>query len=399
MLMVLEILTFAYFQKTVQKKIPFLYEDNVLSERHSLTLSGCAHIDESMQLLPADLVQMKTQTEGMKWSDVKAWILSHRNSLGAQTLVVNSRLPRCVVLNKDLIVSVQHFNNIMLLNRFFIEANKSLGNGGMLYIHGITSGMRRQRILSTYPFHLGYVVYLFDYLWTRMIPKFFTTQFFYFHLTRSANRNIPRVEVLGRLCRAGFTIVGEELCDDYYSVVASKTSEPITTDHPSYGPLIRLQRVGYQGKLIDVYKFRTMYAYSEYLQAYTYQQMGLQQGGKLRNDFRVNFWGRWMRPIWLDELPMIINLFRGDLKLVGVRPLSRHYFSLYTPHTQSIRTKVKPGLIPPFYAEKKKPVTLDDIQQSEVRYTLAYLQHPIRTDLKYLFMALFNIVFRLERSK
>src|SRR5690625_6535201 len=78
---------------------------------------------------------------------------------------------------------------------------------------------------------------------------------------------------------------------------------------------------------------------------------------------------------------MFINYFRGDLKLVGVRPLSTHYFELYPRELQDLRIQVKPGLVPPYYADL--PSGLEEIQESEKRYLEAYLEHPWRTDIRY----------------
>ncbi|MBM3421581.1 MAG: sugar transferase, partial [Bacteroidetes bacterium] len=97
-----------------------------------------------------------------------------------------------------------------------------------------------------------------------------------------------------------------------------------------------------------------------------------------------------------DELPMLINLFKGDMKIVGVRPLSRHYFELYTHEMQERRVRYKPGLLPPFYADM--PVTLDEIQESEKRYLDSYDRSPILTDIRYFFRSIWNIVCRHARS-
>ena len=67
-----------------------------------------------------------------------------------------------------------------------------------------------------------------------------------------------------------------------------------------------------------------------------------------------------------EQYRMMINLFKGEMKLVGVRPLSPHYFSLYKKELQRMRIHYKPGLLPPFYADM--PRTFDEIEQSELRY-------------------------------
>lgn len=109
------------------------------------------------------------------------------------------------------------------------------------------------------------------------------------------------------------------------------------------------------------------------------------RGGKIAGDYRVNAAGRFLRKTWLDELPMLINWMKGDLKLVGVRPLSSHYFSLYSEELRALRIRTKPGLIPPFYADM--PGTLDEIQESERRYLEQYLRSPFLTDWRYFWKA------------
>jgi lipopolysaccharide/colanic/teichoic acid biosynthesis glycosyltransferase len=139
-----------------------------------------------------------------------------------------------------------------------------------------------------------------------------------------------------------------------------------------------------------------MHPYAEYLQEYVYQKHDLQDGGKFKDDFRISTVGRIMRRLWIDELPSLINLFKGDLKIVGVRPLSRHYFSLYSKELQEKRTRYRPGLVPPFYVDN--PKTLDEIMASENKYLDAYAKHPLWTDIKYLFVAAYNIIFKRYRS-
>jgi lipopolysaccharide/colanic/teichoic acid biosynthesis glycosyltransferase len=140
-----------------------------------------------------------------------------------------------------------------------------------------------------------------------------------------------------------------------------------------------------------------MHAYSEYLQPYIYQKNHLKEGGKFADDFRISSWGRFLRTCWLDEFPMLVNLLKGEMKLVGVRPLSPHYFGLYAPEIQQLRIQTKPGLLPPFYVDM--PITLEEVQESERRYLEQYLQHPFRTDWKYFWKIVWNIVFKRKRSE
>jgi lipopolysaccharide/colanic/teichoic acid biosynthesis glycosyltransferase len=140
-----------------------------------------------------------------------------------------------------------------------------------------------------------------------------------------------------------------------------------------------------------------MYPFSEYIQALVYEFNGLQPGGKIKEDPRVNSVGRFMRKYWVDELPMLWNWLKGDMKLIGVRPLSRHYMSLYPVEFQEYRKQFKPGLIPPVYVEI--PETLEDVVAIEGRYLQAYERNPLLTDIRYFFRAFYNIAIKKVRSK
>ncbi|NBV31568.1 MAG: hypothetical protein EBR93_03400, partial [Bacteroidetes bacterium] len=101
--------------------------------------------------------------------------------------------------------------------------------------------------------------------------------------------------------------------------------------------------------------------------------------------------------LWIDELPMIYNWLKGEMKLVGVRPLSKQYYNLYPQDIKELRARVKPGLVPPFYADM--PGTLEEIVESERMYIQSYLEAPFRTDIRYFFLAFNNIIFKKARSK
>ena len=139
-----------------------------------------------------------------------------------------------------------------------------------------------------------------------------------------------------------------------------------------------------------------MRPYSEYLQEYVFKKNNLQNGGKIKNDFRISPHGKIMRKFWIDELPMFYNLLKGEMKLVGVRPLSVHYFSLYSKELKDLRIKTKPGLIPPFYVDM--PISLEEIIASEIKYLKAYEKSPYKTDFAYFFKSIYNILIKRERS-
>ena len=82
--------------------------------------------------------------------------------------------------------------------------------------------------------------------------------------------------------------------------------------------------------------------------------------------------------------------------MVGVRALSEHYFQLYPADMQELRLTVKPGLLPPFYADM--PTSFDEIVESERRYLMQKLERPWLTDWKYFWKGVWNILVRRARS-
>ena len=218
----------------------------------------------------------------------------------------------------------------------------------------------------------------------------------YFQITKGKNRLLSKAEALGRLVSCGFDILDYRSIDGIHYFIAKKVKEPAYDMSPSYGPLFKMRRVGKNGKIIGVYKFRTMHPYSEFLQEYVYEKNKLKEGGKLENDFRVTGWGYFMRKKWLDELPMLYNWIKGEVKLFGIRPISSHYFNLYDEELKEMRKRVKPGLIPPFYADL--PKTFSEICDSEGKYLRAYQKNPIRTQWVYFWKVFSNIVIKGARS-
>lgn len=336
---------------------------------------------------------------------VLKWLRIHRNELSPSTYVVGLTNAECKVIHREegqepykLIVLQRPLHTTYEVDRFLANVNENMQPGGYLYCHSLTSAMQREIIRQKYPKAIGSIVFAFDYIWHRIFPKLRLTKKIYFYFTKGKKRVFNRVEILGRIYRAGFEVIDEGTHNNEFFVFCRKVKKPITDIAPSGSPIIKLNRIGKNGKKIGVYKFRTMYSYSEYLQPYIYTYNKLDSSSKFANDYRVNFWGKLLRPIWLDELPMMINLLKGDMKLVGVRPLSQHYFSLYSPEMQQLRIKTKPGLLPPFYYDAKTPKNIDDVQESERRYLEAYLKHPFRTDWRYFWGIIANIIFRHKRS-
>lgn len=95
--------------------------------------------------------------------------------------------------------------------------------------------------------------------------------------------------------------------------------------------LLRQTRPGKGGIPFIFFKFRTM----------TEERDGA--GRLLPDERRLTPFGRWLRATSLDELPQLVNVLKGDMSLVGPRPLLMEYISLYSPQ-QARRHEVRPGI-------------------------------------------------------
>jgi sugar transferase EpsL len=95
--------------------------------------------------------------------------------------------------------------------------------------------------------------------------------------------------------------------------------------------LFRQVRPGLHGKPFVMYKFRTM------------RDLRDAEGKLLPDEARLTPFGRWLRSTSLDELPELLNVLRGEMSLVGPRPLLMEYLDRYTPE-QARRHEVKPGI-------------------------------------------------------
>lgn len=251
---------------------------------------------------------------------------------------------------------------------------------------------------NKYPRSLFFLFYSIHFITHRLLPKLKGFRKLCRHLKIPID--MSKSEILGRLIYNGFDIIQvlEEHNNTLFIAKVSDCPIPGKSQKPaSEGFLFSMERVGQNEKPIRIYKFRSMHPYAEYVQEYMHRIHGLEAGGKFKNDFRVSTGGRIIRKYWIDELPMLLNLIKGDIKFIGVRPISLHYYKLYPKTLQELRIKYRPGLLPPYYADL--PETFDEIVNSELKYLEAYKKSPIRTDLIYFFRILKNIFINKARSK
>ncbi|MDA3812863.1 MAG: sugar transferase [Candidatus Cloacimonetes bacterium] len=301
-------------------------------------------------------------------------------------------------LSQEFFLNLHRVNDFRRLNQYFIQVNKNLKFGGFFVGCVRSIHVRHNYLFHKYPYPLAVLLHTIDSLVHRVLPKLPLLKVFYFAVTKGRNRTLSKAETLGRLQYCGLKVIAVKELDDKLYFITRKFGVPSVDTDPSFGPFLKLKRFGKDGEIIYIYKFRTMHAYSEYLQEYVFENFGgTIDGDGFQNDFRITNWGKVFRKLWIDELPQLLNWIRGDVSLVGVRALSEHKFSLYSEEMQKFRVQFKPGIVPPFYADL--PKNLEELQESERRYLLKRKKRPIRTQFEYFFKAWWNILVKGARSK
>lgn len=163
----------------------------------------------------------------------------------------------------------------------------------------------------------------------------------------------------------------------------------------SKGPVFYRQvRVGFQNKDFKILKFRSM-------------RVGADKGSLVTiggHDPRVTRSGYYIRKFKIDELPQLINVFLGDMSLVGPRPEVRHYVDYWTSEQMHV-LDVRPGITDPasikFRNENELMEKADDpekyyievIMQEKIRLYLEYVQNAsFWYDIKLIFLTFWTII-------
>lgn len=134
-------------------------------------------------------------------------------------------------------------------------------------------------------------------------------------------------------------------------------------------------RAGYQGRPFKLYKFRSM------------RDLRDESGGLLADERRMTRFGNLLRRLSLDELPQLINVIRGEMSLVGPRPLLVDYLQRYSPR-QARRHEVKPGITG--WAQVNGRNSLD--WETKFEHDVWYVEHlSLTTDLRILLRTLLRI--------
>jgi lipopolysaccharide/colanic/teichoic acid biosynthesis glycosyltransferase len=119
--------------------------------------------------------------------------------------------------------------------------------------------------------------------------------------------------------------------------------------------LFRQPRIGYRGRVFTIYKFRTMTEERD------------ENGNLLPDEQRLTPLGRFLRSLTLDELPELFNVLKGEMSLVGPRPLLVEYRDLYTPE-QWRRHEMPPGMAGPVLASGRNLLDWEEKFRLDVWY-------------------------------
>lgn len=169
------------------------------------------------------------------------------------------------------------------------------------------------------------------------------------------------------------------------SILVKTTSEgPVFFAH---------KRVGKGGKTIKIYKFRSMVTNAEELikQFTPEQKAEYEKNFKLENDPRVTKVGNFMRKTSLDELPQLINILKGDISIVGPRPVMDVETKIYGNY-RNMLLSVKPGLTGFWAANGRSHTTYTRRRAMEIYYVK---NRSVLLDLKIIFKT-FISVFKRE---
>ncbi|MRR05424.1 MAG: sugar transferase [Deltaproteobacteria bacterium] len=151
----------------------------------------------------------------------------------------------------------------------------------------------------------------------------------------------------------------------------------------SKGPvLFRQERLGQFGKRFIFLKFRSMYVdtndtiHREYIKKLITENSPSEDKGddttppvfKIRNDPRITSVGRFLRKTSLDELPQLLNVFRGEMSLVGPRPAIPYEFESYDIWHRYRLLQVKPGITGLWQVTGRSSTSFDEMVRLDLKY-------------------------------
>lgn len=153
------------------------------------------------------------------------------------------------------------------------------------------------------------------------------------------------------------------------------------------------KRIGHMNKDIYIYKFRSMTnkykTFDEFYQTLSDEQkQEWDENFKLENDPRITKIGNFLRKTSLDELPQIINILKGDMSVIGPRPVVNDEIEKYGNQKAKFLS-VKPGLTGYWAANGRSATTYED----RIKLELYYIDHcSLLLDIKIFFKAILSVL-------
>lgn len=129
------------------------------------------------------------------------------------------------------------------------------------------------------------------------------------------------------------------------------------------------KRLGYNGKIIKIFKFRTMVTDAEAMidKLPLEKKEEFKKNFKLEDDPRITKVGKFLRKTSLDELPQLVNILKGDLTIVGPRPIVKKEIELYGKYGSKLLS-VKPGLTGYWQVNGRSDTTYEERVQLDMTY-------------------------------
>ena len=168
----------------------------------------------------------------------------------------------------------------------------------------------------------------------------------------------------------------------------------IRVSSPGAPVIFMQQRSGLYGKPFRIFKFRTMVANAEKLLDQVKEDHGNEVDGpafKLKSDPRIFRFGHFLRKFSIDELPQVINVLRGEMSLVGPRPLPLHEIEAIAKSAHRRRLSMKPGITCIWQISGRSDITdFDEWVKLDVEYIDRW---SIWEDLRILFKTIPAVLF------
>jgi lipopolysaccharide/colanic/teichoic acid biosynthesis glycosyltransferase len=152
------------------------------------------------------------------------------------------------------------------------------------------------------------------------------------------------------------------------------------------------KRYGYNGRVIDVFKLRTMVANAPELQDRLRETDNEMDGAvfKIKDDPRVTKVGKLLRKLSIDELPQLINVLKGDMSIVGPRPLPLEDYNRFTEITHRRRLSVLPGITGPWQVSGRNNISFEKWMELDIDYIENWT---VWTDIKLIVLTVPAVLF------